>query len=257
MKFGRIYFTSTASVAAQESLQRLIESYGQATPSRADFFVVLGGDGFMLRTLHQFLSYQKPFYGLNYGSVGFLLNTPGAAEDLGDRLEKAQATRLSLLHMKAITTTSEEVEAYAFNDVSLLRQTHQTAKIAILIDGKKRLDELICDGILVSTPAGSTAYNFSAHGPILPLDAKLLALTPISAFRPRRWRGALLPHNVVVTLRVLEAERRPVSAVADGQEVRNVAEVHIKEDPTTTVTLLFDGQHNLEERILNEQFYGL
>lgn len=254
---GRLYFTAAASPEAQDALQHFIQKYGQATPKEADYFIVLGGDGFMLRTLHQFLPHQKPIYGINYGSVGFLLNAPAPSLALFERLKMAQATHLSLLKIQVVTITGKHVEVYAFNEVSLLRQTHQTAKIAISIDGKMRLNELICDGILLATPAGSTAYNFSAYGPILPIDAKLFALTPISAFRPRRWRGALLPHNVIVTLRVLDAKRRPVSAVADGQEVRDVEEIHIKEDPTTRATLLFDAHHNLEERILNEQFYGL
>lgn len=227
--------------------------YPIVSPSEADVLIVLGGDGFMLETMHQHLNTPLPLYGIHCGSVGFLMNECSPTTLL-DRLEKAVPTSLHPLEMTAHQHRGSITQALAFNEVSLLRETRQAAKIQISIDGIKRLDELVCDGILVATPAGSTAYNLSAHGPIIPLEAPLLALTPISAFRPRRWRGALLPETAEVTFDVLEAEKRPVSAVAGFTEVRDVSQVTVRQTKEAGVTLLFDHDHNLQERILREQF---
>ena len=207
----------------------------------------------MLETLHKYYELGKPFYGMNRGSVGFLLN-PFKTEELEDRLNNAQSVALHPLKMKAKTVDDEEIEAVAFNEVSLLRQLHFTAKIKILIDGIERMEELVCDGVMVATPAGSTAYNLSVHGPIIPLAADILALTPISAFRPRHWRGALLPKNTKVRFEISDPVNRPVSATADYTEARNVKQVDVWESRDIDVTMLFDPDHNLEERILKEQF---
>ena len=215
--------------------------------------VALGGDGFMLETLHRNLPSRRPVYGMNRGSVGFLMNS---YDELGlmERIAGAEQAVIHPLLMHARDTAGAEHEAIAINEVSLLRQTYQTAKLRILIDGKVRMAELICDGVLVSTPAGSTAYNLSAHGPIIPLSGQVLALTPISAFRPRRWRGALLSHKDKVTFDILEPEKRPVSAVADNVEVRDVIQVDVAEDRSVSLTVLFDAGRSLEERVLAEQF---
>jgi NAD+ kinase len=226
--------------------------YEDAGPEKGEIVVALGGDGFMLQTLHAFLGKDKPIYGMNLGSVGFLMNE-FKEDDLHERLAAAERAKIHPLRMRA-TNAGGAKDALAFNEVSLLRQTRQAAKIRILVDDKVRTQELICDGILVSTPAGSTAYNLSAHGPILPIDADLLALTPISAFRPRRWRGALLSHRARVRFEILEAGKRPVSAVADDLEVRDVIAVDIAEDRSIVTTMLFDAGHSLDERILAEQF---
>ena len=218
----------------------------------ADIIVALGGDGFMLQTLHAFLGTGKPIYGMNLGSVGFLMNEY-RPDQLIERLNAAERAVVHPLRMKAHTAHGT-TEALAFNEVSLLRQARQAAKICIIVDQRVRIAELICDGVLVSTPAGSTAYNLSAHGPILPIDAALLALTPISAFRPRRWHGALLPHRAQVRFEVRESGKRPVSAVADDFEVRDVSAVDVAEDRSITMTMLYDAGHNLDERILAEQF---
>jgi NAD+ kinase len=237
---------------AEDAARALRERYGEAGAEACDIVVALGGDGFMLQTLHAFTAAGKPIYGMNRGTVGFLMNEYHEA----DLLERLAAAEKAVIHPLKMTahTASGPVEARAFNEVSLLRQTRQAAKIRILVDGKPRIGELICDGALVSTPAGSTAYNLSAHGPILPIDADLLALTPISAFRPRRWRGALLPHRARVRFEILESAKRPVSAVADDYEVRDVAAVDVMEDRAIAMTLLYDAGHNLDERILAEQF---
>src|SRR5437763_4400957 len=229
-------------------MRRLYDDVG---PEKADIVVALGGDGFMLQTLHAFLGKEKPIYGMHLGSVGFLMNEYREA-GLEQRLEQAEAAKVHPLRMRAMAG-GKLTEALAFNEVSLLRQTRQAAKLRILVDEKIRINELICDGVLVSTPAGSTAYNLSAHGPILPIDAALLALTPISAFRPRRWHGALLPHRARTRFQVLEADKRPVSAVADDFEVRNVTCVDVAEDRSISMTMLFDQGHSLDERILAEQ----
>jgi len=234
-------------------LGRLSARYGNCAPLDATAIVALGGDGFMLQTLHSFLARGLPIYGMNLGSVGFLMNG-FQEEDLPRRIDAAEPTKIRPLLMRTFSPAGEKT-ALAFNEVSLLRQTHQAAKLRIVLDGKVRLDELVCDGILVSTPAGSTAYNLSAHGPILPIDSALLAITPLSAFRPRRWRGALLPRNVQISFEVLEHGKRPVSAVADNTEVRDVSRVDVAEDRDTIVTMLFDPGHSLDERILAEQFF--
>ena len=247
----RVHFTASESPEALSAMESLRARYGD-DGDNASVIVALGGDGFMLQTLHHFLGRNLPIYGMNFGSIGFLMNE-FREEDLKSRLDAATATKIHPLLMHA-QSASGPVEALAFNEVSLLRETRQTAKLRISLDGKVRLNELICDGILVSTPAGSTAYNLSAHGPILPIDAALLAITPLSPFRPRRWRGALLPHQAKVRLDILEPVKRPVSATADSFEVREVTRVEIAEDRSTSMTMLFDAGHSLDERILAEQF---
>jgi NAD+ kinase len=248
----KVHFVATPVPEAQAALANLRQQYEDKGPDAADIIVALGGDGFMLQTLHTFVGSDKPIYGMNLGTIGFLMNEYNEA-DLIDRLAKAEPAKLHPLKMRA-TTLEQCVDALAFNEVSMLRQTRQATKLRILVDGKIRISELICDGVLVSTPAGSTAYNLSAHGPIIPIDADLLALTPISAFRPRRWRGALLPHRAKVRFEVLETEKRPVSAVADGMEVRDVISVDVAEERSIAMVMLFDADRNLDERILTEQF---
>lgn len=248
-----IAFVAADTPAAQEALLRLKHRYGHRPPEDADVIVALGGDGFMLETLHRFMALGKPIYGMNRGTVGFLMNVY-MEDDLPDRLRRAQSVTLHPLRMQAETVRGERVEALAINEVSMLRETRQAAKLRITIDGRVRLPELVCDGALVCTAAGSTAYNLSAHGPILPMGANVMALTPISAFRPRRWRGAILPHTAAVELTVLESDKRPVSAVADYTEVRDVRVVKVREDREVVLSILFDPEHNLEERILSEQF---
>lgn len=248
----KLAFTASARPEAQEALRRLRHVYGEVGEAGADVIVALGGDGLMLETLRRRLKDKKPVYGMHRGTVGFLMNEYGDA-DLTERLAKAQPVRIRALVARC-ETAGGIVEERAFNEVSLLRQTAQSAKLRISVDGALRMEELLCDGVMVATAAGSTAYNYSAHGPILPIDSRLLALTPISAFRPRRWRGALLPHRAQVRIEVLEPERRSVSASADNYETRNVTAVDIREDPNATLTLLFDPGHALDERILREQF---
>ena len=242
----------TAAPDAAEALETMRKRHHDAGAADADIIVALGGDGFMLQTLHAFLGSGKPIYGMNLGSVGFLMNEY-RPDRLIERLNAAERAIVHPLRMKAHTANGV-TEALAFNEVSLLRQARQAAKICIIVDERVRIAELICDGVLVSTPAGSTAYNLSAHGPILPIDAALLALTPISAFRPRRWHGALLPHRAQVRFEVREHAKRPVSAVADDFEVRDVRAVDVAEDRSITMTMLYDAGHNLDERILVEQF---
>ena len=248
----RLHFVAVSTPEGRIALETLCKRYGDAGPDDADIVVALGGDGFMLQTLHAFIDRGKPIYGMNLGTIGFLMNE--FREDaLIERLDAAEKAEVHPLRMQA-ATKGQSVDALAFNEVSLLRQTRQATKLSIIVDGKVRIAELICDGVLVSTPAGSTAYNLSAHGPILPIDSALLALTPISAFRPRRWRGALLPHRARVRFEVLEAQKRPVSAVADGLEVRDVIRVDVAEDRSIGMIMLFDAGRNLDERILTEQF---
>ena len=249
----KLHFVASDAPEAQAVLSKLRARYGDAGADAADVIVALGGDGFMLQTLHGFLKRGVPIYGLNLGSVGFLMNS-FREDDLPKRIEAAEPTKIRPLLMRTISPAGERT-ALAFNEVSLFRQTYQAAKLRIFLDGQVRLNELVCDGILVSTPAGSTAYNLSAHGPILPIDAALLAMTPLSAFRPRRWRGALLPRHVQIRFDILEPLKRPVSAVADNTEVRDVSRVDVAEDRDTTVTMLFDAGHSLDERILDEQFF--
>ena len=249
----RLAFAASDRPEAQEARNALVARYGEASDDDAQVIVALGGDGFMLETLHENLKNGRPIYGMNRGSVGFLMNE--YSEDaLLERINAAERAVIHPLSMVAIDAAGRRHEALAINEVSLLRQTRQTAKLRISIDGKVRLGELSCDGALVATPAGSTAYNLSAHGPIIPLDAKVLALTPISAFRPRRWRGALLAHTATVTFEILEADKRPVSAVADNFEVRDVVEVQVAETRDVALHMLFDAGRSLEERVLSEQF---
>jgi NAD+ kinase len=249
----KIAFTSSPRPEAQDALRRLRETYGEVGEADADVVVALGGDGHMLDTLRRRLKDKKPVYGMNRGTVGFLMNTY-LEEGLVERLTSAEQVRIRPLVAKCETASGKTVTERAFNEVSLLRQTAQTAKLRIIVDGAERMAELLCDGALVATPAGSTAYNLSAHGPILPIHSRLLALTPISAFRPRRWRGALLGHGAHVRFEVLEAERRPVSAACDTLETRDVVAVDVREDSGSALTLLFDQGHALDERVLREQF---
>jgi len=249
----RLAFVASDRPEAIEARSRLARRYGDTPEAEAQVIVALGGDGFMLETLHRHMESGKPIYGMNRGSVGFLMNEY-SEDDLLERINAAERALIHPLRMTAVDVSGVMHKALAINEVSLLRQTRQTAKLRISVDGKVRLAELSCDGALVATPAGSTAYNLSAHGPIIPLDARVLALTPISAFRPRRWRGALLSHTARVTFEVLEADKRPVSAVADNFEVRHVTEVHVAEDRDVGMTMLFDAGRSLEERVLAEQF---
>jgi len=249
----RIAFVAMTGANANAAKQRLEARYGRHSPNQADVIVALGGDGFMLQTLHRYMELGLPIYGMNQGTVGFLMNS-FAEEGLRERLRHAEVARLHPLRMQARREAGGDLEALAINEVSLLRQTRQAAKLRISVDGRVRLEELSCDGVLLATPAGSTAYNLSAHGPILPLNAQVLALTPISAFRPRRWRGAILPRHAQVDIEILEREKRPVSATADASEVRDVVQVMIREAPDVTLNLLYDPEHSLEERILAEQF---
>jgi NAD+ kinase len=251
--YEKIAFVAADTELAQDALKRLRHIYGHVPVEKAEVVVALGGDGLMLETLHATLDHPVPIYGMNRGTVGFLMNEYGEV-DLPARLERAEATVIHPLTMRAERVDGQTVEAIAINEVSLLRETRQAAKIRISVDGRVRLEELVCDGVLIATSAGSTAYNLSAHGPIIPLGAGVVALTPISAFRPRRWRGALLSEAVTVLFEVIEANKRPVSAVADFTEVRDVATVEIIEDREHTLTLLFDPEHNLEDRIVAEQF---
>ena len=253
MTFRSIAFLASDSPEAREAAQTLAALHGNADPDQADCVVALGGDGLMLQAMHRFVSTGKPIYGMNRGTVGFLMNDY-AEDGLKERLAAAELTTIHPLSMMAVDETGKVHRAIAFNEVSLLRQRHQAAKLMISIDDRPRLDELICDGVLVATPAGSTAYNLSAHGPILPINSDLLALTPISAFRPRGWRGAILPHQAKVTITVLEAEKRPVAAVADHVEVRHVREVTVAQDESKSARILFDPGHSLAERVLREQF---
>jgi NAD+ kinase len=249
------FLAAETTEAAQFALKQFKELYPHCEPEQASIIVAIGGDGFMLETLHKYLHSAQPIYGVNRGTVGFLMNHY-AASGLLERVVAAQQVVLHPLRMIAQTRDGNQVEALAINEVSLLRETRQTAKIKISVDNRVRLNELASDGILIATPAGSTAYNLSAHGPILPLDSNVLALTPISAFRPRRWRGALIPHASVIRFDILEGAKRPVSAVADFTEVRDVVSVTVHEDRTVALTLLFDPEHSLHERIMAEQFGG-
>ncbi len=253
MALRKIAFVAADTQSAHRALSKLAKLYGNADTARADVIVALGGDGFMLETLHKYIERRIPIYGMNRGTIGFLMNKFRDA-DLPARLKRAEEVRLHPLVMIAESQDGKKHRARAINEVSLLRQTRQTAHLRILVDGAERMTDLVCDGALVATPAGSTAYNLSAHGPIVPVGAGLLALTPISAFRPRHWRGALLPHRALVTFEVLDPRKRPMAAVADFTEVRDVVRVEVREDRAATLHLLFDPEHNLENRILAEQF---
>ncbi len=249
----KIAIISSRTRDAKAAKKDLEGRYPTVSEAGADIIVALGGDGFMLETLHRALPHCKPIFGMNRGTVGFLMNE-FKPEGLMERLEGAKQHTLHPLRMKAATRDGKTHEALAINEVSLLRQTRLAAKIRIHVDGKVMMEELVADGVLVATPAGSTAYNLSAHGPIIPLGTGLMALTPISAFRPRRWNGALLPLSSNIRLEILEADFRPVSAVADQTEVRNVTDITIDEDKSVELKLMFDPDHDLDKRILMEQF---
>ncbi len=249
----KLSFIASSAPEAQAGLEELAALYGNFTVEEADVIVALGGDGFMLQTLHELFTSRKSVYGMNRGSIGFLMNDY-RTDDLHNRIAAAVANEFHPLKM---TTTAEDgsvSEALAINEVYLFRQSYQAAKLRVVIDGHVRLEELICDGLMIATPAGSTAYNLSAHGPILPLEAPLLAMTPVSAFRPRRWRGALLPNHVCVELYILESDKRPVNAVADNSEVKSVLHVRIAQSTDITARILSDPDHSWSDRILAEQF---
>jgi NAD+ kinase len=252
-RFTKIAFVASDTPEATSALKRLTEAYGNAAAKDSDIIVALGGDGLMLQTLHKFMTAGKPIYGMHRGTVGFLMNDFNE-DDLLKRLDAAQTTVIHPLVMATTGADGSKQKFHAINEVSIFRQSHQAARLRILIDGKARLEELVADGALVSTPAGSTAYNLSAQGPIIPIAAPLLALTPISPFRPRRWRGALLPDRAHVTIEVLDPKKRPAAAVADHDEVRNVQSVEIHMDHGIAMHMMFDPGHSLDERILREQF---
>lgn len=249
----KLGFLASPAPEAQIAFEELTSIYGNAPPAEADVIIALGGDGFMLQTLHQTINSGKRIYGMNCGSVGFLMNDY-RVEGLHERIEKAVENDFHPLQMKTHNADGTTSVALAINEVYVFRQSYQAAKIRVTIDGHVRLDELICDGLMIATPAGSTAYNLSAHGPILPLEAPLLAMTPVSAFRPRRWRGALLPNKVKVELDILEADKRPVNAVADNTEVKSVLHVTIQQSRDRTAQILSDPDHSWSDRILAEQF---
>ena len=252
-RFQHIAFVASHTPEARDAYGRLEKRYGNADPAKADVIVALGGDGLMLQTLHKLMNSGKPIYGMHRGTVGFLMNE-FVEERLSERLSNAHITVIHPLVMQARDVQGRSHEHRAINEVSLFRQSAQAAHLRIKIDDQERLAELIADGVLVATPAGSTAYNLSAQGPIIPINAPLLALTAISPFRPRRWRGALLPNKAKVTIEVMDAEKRPVAAVADHDEVRSVRSVDISMDLNISINMLFDPGHNLDERILREQF---
>lgn len=249
----KICFQASETESAQAALKPLVARYGHAPVEQADVVVALGGDGFMLATLHANGSNDLPVYGMNQGTIGFLMNEY-AEDGLLERLENAETAVIHPLHMTAQSRDGSQQTALAINEVSLLRAGAQAARLRISIDGRQRMAELVCDGAMVSTPAGSTAYNYSAHGPILPIGAEILALTPVAAFRPRRWRGALLPMTANIRFDVLEPAKRPVNAIADSFEARDVVRVDIRSEPSISHVLLFDPGHGLEERLLSEQF---
>jgi NAD+ kinase len=254
--YQKLALLASETPRAQEGYEALLGQCDWVPLEEADAAVVLGGDGFMLQTLHAMLDLGRvvPAYGMNLGTVGFLMNRYDKRAAIAARVNKARHWSISPLHVEAITQDGETHAMCAINEISLLRETRQTAKIEVTVGDRVRIRELVCDGVLVSTPAGSTAYNLSAHGPILPLDSKLLALTPISPFRPRRWRGAILPDRMQIVLKVLDPIKRPVAAVADQKELRDIAEVRLGIAQDTTLTLLFDKGQSLEERIVAEQF---
>ncbi len=255
-KYMRLALIASDTDRAQEAAAALTREHDWVAPDEAEALVVLGGDGFMLHVMHQMLDDEQvlPVYGLNHGTVGFLMNRARPGKVLADRVAKARHVVMAPLKMTALTTGGITKTYYALNEVSLLRETRQTAKLEVRVNGKVRMAELVCDGVLVATPAGSTAYNLSANGPILPMGSRLLALTPISPFRPRRWRGAILPESASVEFRVREPQKRPVAVVADQREVRDIAEVHVAACHERQLTMLFDRGSGLEERVFAEQF---
>ncbi len=253
MAFSRIAFLASPTAEAEAARQALEAVHGPCAPGEAEVLVALGGDGFMLQTLHRHGGLGVPVYGMKLGTVGFLMY-PYRADGLHERLARARHNVLRPLEMQAVTEGGQTIPSLAYNEVSLLRQTRQAAHLRLSVNGQQRLEELVCDGVLVATPAGSSAYNYSAHGPILPLGSQVVAVTPLAAFRPRRWRGALLRADSEIHIEVLDPFKRPVSATADSHEVRDVLEVSIRESRDRTVTLLFDPEHNLDERLLREQF---
>lgn len=248
-----ISFRASDAPLAQSAMEHLIERYGQVSGADADVIVALGGDGFMLETLIDARRLDKPVYGMNRGTVGFMMNNY-SPDDLPERLGEAEEAKINPLRMRAGSEDGSVAEALAINEVSLLRAGPQAAKLKISIDGKPRLEELVCDGALVATPAGSTAYNYSAHGPILPIGSEVLALTAVAPFRPRRWRGALLPKSALVRFDIINPDKRPVMADADGNPVKNVLWVEITSEPSVVHRILFDPGHGLEERLIREQF---
>ncbi|MDO9415860.1 NAD kinase [Pararhizobium sp.] len=251
--FNSLSFVASDADEAQVALRELTAMYGSDEPDISDVIVALGGDGFMLQTLHRTMNTGKRVYGMNRGSIGFLMNR-FSMEGLHDRIANAVENAFHPLEMQTVDQDGTKFTALAINEVYLFRQSYQAAKLRVAVDGRVRLEELICDGVLLSTPAGSTAYNLSAHGPILPLEAPLLAMTPVSAFRPRRWRGALLPNKVTVDIEIIEPDKRPVNAVADHMEVKSVARVRIAQSENTTARILSDPDHSWSDRILAEQF---
>ena len=253
VKKYKLSFMASNTLEACNALKSLVETYGQVEASESDVIVALGGDGFMLETLHITQPLNRPVYGMNCGTVGFLMND-FRKQDLPSRLEKSQEELINPLRMRAVSASGETHDYLAINEVSLLRIGAQAAKLKVSVDGKVRIEELVCDGALVCTPAGSTAYNYSAHGPILPIGSDVLALTAMSAFRPRRWRGALLPKIAKVRLDVLESEKRPVVAFADSRAAGSVTSVEIETEPAIVHKILFDPGHGLEERLITEQF---
>lgn len=252
-KLDRLAFVASDVPEAQAARDRLTERYGNHAIAEADAVVALGGDGLMLQTLHRYINDRIPIYGMNRGSVGFLMNEYHE-EGLLERIAAAEISRVHPLSMIAYDGAGKAHKGLAINEVSLFRETYQAAKLRITVDGKVRMQELICDGVLVATPAGSTAYNLSAYGPILPINAQLLALTPISPFRPRRWRGALLSNRASISISVIEHEKRPVAAVADHFEIRNIVRVDVSLAKHVELLMMYDADHSLEERILAEQF---
>jgi Predicted sugar kinase len=255
MAYDRIHFRASDAPDAQAALRELTERYGQTAATDADVIVALGGDGYMLHSLHDTLHLSTPVYGMNRGTVGFLMND-WAVDGLRERLEAAEHYVIHPLKMKATTVHGLTSEALAINEVSLLRQTYQASHLRIVIDGRERLADLVCDGVILATPAGSTAYNLSAHGPIIPIEAEMMALTPVAAFRPRRWRGAILPKTAKVEIDVLGGSKRPVLAVADYFEVRQVSRIEVAFHNAVEIEVMFDSGHGLSERMLREQFEG-
>ena len=253
-RLDRIAFVASSAPEAEQARDALVRRYGNVEAAEADVIVALGGDGLMLQTLHDFMRCSKPIYGMHRGTVGFLMNEYHE-DGLKERIAAAETTIIHPLLMRAVDADGHTYEFHAINEVSLFRQTYQATRLRILVDGKERLADLTADGVLLSTPAGSTAYNLSVQGPILPIGASLLALTPISPFRPRRWRGALLPDKAQVSIEVLDPDKRPAAAVADNDEVRHVVRVDIRMDLDIAMRMMFDPGHNLDERILREQFW--